>query len=186
MAKPIEDLPGEIWKPVVGWESVYMVSNMGRVKSLARTRAGKNGTRIGVSEKIMNPSPNTYGHVMVRLSCDGRRTRRFAHHLVMEAFVGPRPEGMECCHNNGNPGDNRLRNLRWDTPSANWDDRRRHGRGTEGEKHPNATLSRADVRAIRRQYIPGRKGNASLLAERYGICTAGIIAAARKKTWRHI
>jgi len=53
--------------------------------------------------------------------------RRYIHHLVLEAFVGPRPPGTECCHRNDIKTDNRLENLRWDTSSANMYDRVRNG-----------------------------------------------------------
>ena len=53
---------------------------------------------------------------------------KYIHRLVLEAFVGPCPEGMETCHNNGVRTDNRLENLRWDTSSANNDDIVKHGR----------------------------------------------------------
>jgi hypothetical protein len=56
------------------------------------------------------------------------------HQLVLEAFVGPRPRGMESCHNNGNQTDNRLVNLRWDTKSENNLDRVRHGTHSESSK----------------------------------------------------
>lgn len=50
------------------------------------------------------------------------------HSLVLEAFVGPRPDGMEGCHNDGDPANNHLANLRWDTRAANNQDTLRHGR----------------------------------------------------------
>ena len=53
--------------------------------------------------------------------------QRYVHHLVLEAFVGPRPEGTECCHGNGIRSDNRLCNLRWDTHKENYADAVRHG-----------------------------------------------------------
>lgn len=53
---------------------------------------------------------------------------RYVHQLVLEAFVGPRPEGMEACHWNDVCTDNRLENLRWDTTSANRHDQVRNGR----------------------------------------------------------
>lgn len=57
-----------------------------------------------------------------------RRFRgRYVHHLVLEAFVGPRPHGMQCRHINGNSLDNRLKNLAWGTPSEDNYDRVRHG-----------------------------------------------------------
>lgn len=79
----------------------YEVSNAGRVR-------GPRG--------ILRPfAGDARGHLKVDLC--GRRV--FVHRLVLDAFVGPCPDGMEGCHNNGNPADNRVENLRWDTRSAN-------------------------------------------------------------------
>lgn len=60
----------------------------------------------------------------------------FVHHLVLFAFIGPRPEGKECCHNNGNGFDNRVENLRWDTHLNNMEDRLRHGKTYFGKDAP--------------------------------------------------
>ena len=103
----------EEWRPVPGYDGYYEVSNQGRVRS------GKG---------LMKPWPvNGYGH----LSVDFRRVKPYrkfqVHRLVLETFVGPCPEGMECLHKNGDPSDNRLENLRWGTSSENALDTVRHG-----------------------------------------------------------
>lgn len=113
----------ENWLPVVGYEGLYEVSDRGRVRSLARVcAAGRK--RKG---RILSQSSGRYGHRRVVLYRDAVRTQWMAHVLVLTAFVGPRPEGMECCHGNGNPADNRVENLRWDTRSANQRDSVRAG-----------------------------------------------------------
>jgi hypothetical protein len=80
----------EIWKPVVGREGLYEVSNHGRVKSLARFDT------IGrrVNEKLLSPQTDEYGYIRVRLVRDGKRIRIFVHTLLLTAFVGPRPKGQ--------------------------------------------------------------------------------------------
>lgn len=98
-----------------------MVSDTGEVMSFKRSRIGKR----------LSPIPATGGYRVVKLgnSNNGKRI----HRLVLEAFVGPCPSGMEACHNNGDPADNRLENLRWDTKSANMFDRSNHRRGQAGK-----------------------------------------------------
>lgn len=118
----------EKWLPVVGWEGLYEVSDLGRVRSLDRVIVERGtGTVRQVKGRIMKATPHE-GWVSVTLSRGGRN-KRYAkvHHLVLEAFVGPRPAGMEGCHNYGDFRDNRLESLRWDTPSENMRDQVRHG-----------------------------------------------------------
>jgi hypothetical protein len=75
-------------------------------------------------------SPNAVGrsgYLRVTLCRPATKKAVLVHHLVLIAFVGPRPEGFDGCHNDGNPANNCLDNLRWDTPSGNMRDKRKHG-----------------------------------------------------------
>lgn len=105
----------EEWKPVVGHEESYEVSDLGRVRSLDREVPCFNGTRR-MKGRILKPGPNNSGHVTVAI---GQRNSRLVHTLVLEAFVGPRPEGCDSLHLNHNPKDNRLSNLKWGTRGEN-------------------------------------------------------------------
>ena len=116
----------EMWRPVVGFEDCYEVSDQGRVRSLDRMIGAPHGRRWHTG-RILAPGAKSRGHLFVNLSVDGKRCVRLVHLLVLQTFVGPRPDGMEGCHNNGDPSDNRLVNLRWDTKSENTKDRVRHG-----------------------------------------------------------
>ena len=119
----------ERWLPVVGYEGLYEVSDLGRVRSLDRV---SNATlRKG---RILRQSKNTQGRFQVGLHRDRRQTSKTVHKLVLEAFVGQAPPGLEACHNNGNHEDNRLENLRWDTKSSNVLDQVRHGQHLHARK----------------------------------------------------
>lgn len=117
----------EIWKPVLGYEGLYEVSDHGRVRSLDRvvphSRYGQQKRR----GKVLKLAAAGDGHVKIHLCRGGVERYHFVHTLVLEAHVGPRPEGMEACHSNGNPDDNTVPNLRWDTKSNNILDQVRHG-----------------------------------------------------------
>lgn len=113
----------ESWKPVVGYEGIYEVSDLGRIRSLARLDS--RGRRR--SAKIRALSRQKSGHLTVGLCRSGAKKSAGVHRLVLEAFVGPCPPGMEACHWNDIPDDNRLENLRWDTRSANAADSVRNG-----------------------------------------------------------
>lgn len=110
----------EEWRAVPGSEGKYHVSNLGRVK----------GARGG----ILRPQKTTSGSLQVSVVKDGRRALHLVPRLILEAFVGPCPEGMECCHHDDNPENNRIENLRWDTRSANRYDRVRNGRDQNASK----------------------------------------------------
>lgn len=116
----------ERWAPVLGYEGFYEVSDAGRVRSLDRIIAW-NGTSKLVTGRILRGAQLADGKRRVPLCRDGGYVNRLVHVLVLEAFVGPRPPGLLACHNNDVPTDNRLDNLRWDTPSSNQYDKVAHG-----------------------------------------------------------
>lgn len=102
----------------------YMVGNDGTVWS--RLRWGGSGG-IGSEWRPLTPCTIKGGYRMVSLSMGGEMYPRRVHTLVLEAFVGPCPEGMQCLHGDGNPANNCLWNLRWGTAKENAADRALHG-----------------------------------------------------------
>ena len=121
-------MSGEKWLPIAGYEGLYEISDLGRVRSLPRT-VPYGGSRAGVSRRHPGGILTTFGKLypVVKLAKDGRKVCFNVHQLVLEAFVGPRPGGMVCCHGPGGDRDNRLSNLRWDTVTENNRDVVRHG-----------------------------------------------------------
>lgn len=117
----------EKWLPIPGYEGRYEVSNMGEVRGLDRTIFCKNGTRRFQAGKTLKADRTRTGYLQVSLQDSGKTWRQTVHRLVLLAFVGPCPEGMECCHKNGVRDDNRLINLRYDTHSNNQKDQVTHG-----------------------------------------------------------
>lgn len=87
----------------------------------------KNGISQRIPASPRKLVPDGKGHLTIRLRRNGEGKPFFVHRLVMAAFVGPCPDGMVVCHNNGNGLDNRLDNLRYDTQSENMNDTKRHG-----------------------------------------------------------
>lgn len=112
----------ERWLPVVGFEGRYEVSDLGRVKSLARTEpyGRHDGDHVRVKrEKILKASPSG-DYLTVRL----KGKTFFVHILVLTAFIGPKPEGECACHGPDFDGtNNKLTNLRWGSYKENNDER---------------------------------------------------------------
>lgn len=112
----------ERWLPVPEWEGLYEVSDHGRVRSLPRkTRRGIRG-----GQELAH-RPDRKGYFRVALSRESNVQNRFVHQLVLEAFVGPMPDGMEAAHEDGDPTNNYLSNLSYKDKSGNMLDSVRHG-----------------------------------------------------------
>lgn len=107
------------------------------------------------------------------------------HRLVLFAFVGPCPEGMEACHNDGDYSNNTLVNLRWDTHQGNERDKCRHGTSNHGERNGSAKLTEGDVRSLREKYASGAY-SMSKLAKEYGITLGTVHPIIHRKTWSHV
>lgn len=129
----------------------------------------------------MAPHPRRDDRLRVYLRRDGRRFLRAVHRLVLESFVGPRPDGKECCHNNGDHRDNRLLNLRWDTPAANALDKIRHGTTARGEENYGAKFSDDLVANIRAMVRAGARQ--CDLARQLGVRRTTINDIVRGRSW---
>lgn len=110
-----------MWASVRGYEGRYQVSTLGRVKSLARIRKGKNNCEVPVPERMMtlrvkpdNKRQRPYVEVYLRDGSprDARGKHKLVHRLVADAFIKPLEHGEQVDHINGNHGDNRVENLR--------------------------------------------------------------------------
>lgn len=106
----------EIWKPVLGYEDFYLVSNYGKVK-----RSNRNTKQYGwgKKERILHYNINNSGYYMVGLCVHNRPVKKLVHRLVWEAFNGPIPQGMQVNHINEDKTDNRLENLNLMSPQQN-------------------------------------------------------------------
>lgn len=115
----------ELWRPVVGFEDAYEVSNCGLVRSVDRVQVRpSDGRAFRRRGQLLAPGTHPKGHRLVQLTGGARQ---YVHVLVLEAFVGPRPEGMIGLHADDNQSNNRVSNLRWGTYSDNNRDAVRNG-----------------------------------------------------------
>lgn len=173
----------EQWKPVLGYEGLYEVSDQGRVRSVDRWLVCRDGQRQWHRGKVLKQLDNNNGYQGVSLSnlCRGTKPKRVhVHSLVLNSFVGPRPDGHQAAHGDGDRSNNRLSNLRWATVSDNHADKLKHGTHQLGEQNPVAVLNKDAVIAIRKNY---RHGLGSTLAQQYGVSTGTIYAVVKRRTW---
>ena len=105
----------EVWRDVKGYEGLYQVSNMGRVKSLGRK------DRFGrvIKERILEPAVTHNGYLRVGLRVDGKQKMLRVHRLVCEAFHENPDNKSEVNHVNEDKTDNRACNLEWSTRTEN-------------------------------------------------------------------
>jgi hypothetical protein len=120
----------EQWLPIEGFDG-YEVSNFGRVRSVDRLVKYANGRDCRRRGQVLKPAVVGSGYLQVSL---GSNACRRIHILVAEAFIGPRPNGMVVCHNDGERMNNSVANLRYDTPSANIVDQVKHGTHALGSR----------------------------------------------------
>jgi hypothetical protein len=119
------DLPGEHWLPVADYHGLYEVSSCGRVWSVPRLNA---------TGRMLRHAPDKNGYPHVGLHRNGEQQQHAVHRLVLDAFVGPLPPGMETRHLDGNSGNACLDNLIYGTRSENILDEVRHGTHHEARK----------------------------------------------------
>ena len=172
------DTPEE-WRPVVGFEETYEVSNHGRIRAL-RTY---NQHRAG---RLKRPTRHPQGYLAAWLEDRGRRRQVLVHRLVATAFIGAIGDGSEINHKDGDKRNNRVSNLEIVTRSENI----RHAMKTglmrlNGEDNPAAKLTAEQVRQIRATYTSGGKGYTAFARE-FGVSREVIRDIIKGRTWKGV
>lgn len=171
----------EIWKDVIGYEGLYRVSNAGNIKRIA------NGRGRCVAGSILRPIVDSRGYLVVNLHKMGRQRQMQIHTLVLEAFVGPRPQNLEACHNDGNKINPKLNNLRWDTHSANQLDAVAHGTHVDnrGSRQGSSRLMESDVLQIWCLLSNGSMTQKEI-GQIFGVRDSTISRIKTRKRWGHV
>jgi hypothetical protein len=169
-------LPGEEWRetghPSSPQNRTYEVSNLGRVRSVCRHRGLLRGRR---THKLLKPRETYPGAWAVCIYREGGHTNQTVGSLVLETFDGPRPEGHNAFHLNGDPEDNRLENLEWrDVKDI----------VTPPSLEARRKLTDDQVREIRRRSDEGEK--AKDLGEEFGVHRVTIYHVAARRTWKGV
>lgn len=113
----------EEWRPIPGYEGHYDVSSIGRVRSHKQGRV-----------RVLRPAPNPQGYLVAYPWMSGEVHRRPVHHLVALAFLGPRPDGTEIRHLDGDRANNNVENLAYGSKTENTLDAVRHGTHPQARK----------------------------------------------------
>jgi hypothetical protein len=184
----------EVWAPVRGYEGVYEVSSLGSVRRCDSYHA---------SPKTLKPADKR-GYLQVCLSMGGAMCTFTVHRLVCEAFIGPRPDGMDINHKNGNKADNSAANLEYVTHAENMShadevlnvivptrargdkngSRASPGNLKRGEQINTAVLTEEKVLAIREMLESGAKKRD--VALHFSISQAQVWRINTRATWKHV
>lgn len=174
----------EEWRAVVGYEGLYEVSSHGHIR-----RVGgwiRKGTVIlsGIGRRLRGYL-NHDGYLRVCLSDSmGRNVNRFVHILVVEAFVGPVPDGMEVNHKDGDKSNARTGNLEIVTPKGNGEHASMTGLRPVGSAVAGAKLNDAMVIKVRGWHRDGESMNG--IAGRLGLSPGTVRDCVKRITWRHV
>lgn len=162
----------EEWRPI--FDGFYEVSNEGRVR---RIRPVRGGGHVGREVKAWD----SCGYRQVSPCVRGVRHVRHVHALVAEAFLGPRPDGMEINHIDADKSNNAVWNLEYVTRSENARHAAMCGLTTRGERHYAARLTAQQAADVRRRHRNGERVTA--LAREYGVTHGAISLLLAGKTW---
>jgi len=173
-----EELRKEIWKPCPGYEGVYSISNLGRVRRDVRS---KSTPKSGILKAVRDRD----GYVQVGLSWAGKAKTGHVHRLVALAFLGAPPEGRkQVNHIDHDRANNRLSNLEWCSPRENMQHCIAADRHKRGMRQKDAKLTDDDIPIIR--YMLERGIVLEDIARCFGIRITTVWQIKIGRTWRHV
>jgi len=174
-----QDIPDETWKPCVGFEGDYSISNLGRV----RRDSKKRGARVGA---FLKPSNDTHGYPFVQLRKDHTAHQWYIHRLVAFAFLGCPPKDRQIVnHKDGNPLNNNVTNLEWCSQKENvWHAVHILKSHQRGERNGLAKLTDQNILDIRT--LLKRKVRQVDIADTFGVDQSAISYIKSGLTWTHI
>ncbi len=172
-----------MWKDIPGWEDRYQANSDGRIRSKDMlVKAGKSPYGKAVRKgRELKPVVKGGRYLAVTLAKGPNRKQYLIHDLIMLTFKGPKPKGLQTCHNNDVKKDNSYSNLRYDTAQGNNADRYRTDSIAFGERHGMSVLTEGDVKVIRKS-----KENRSVLAKHYGVTPEHIWAIRMRRVWKRV
>lgn len=174
----IDHIEGEVWVPIIGYERLYHISNMGRIKKLASIIERKGGSAMNMQEKILKPSKGKNDYRYRTLSIGGVHTQFLVHRLVGLHFIPNIENKPEVNHLFGKE-DNRASSLEWTTKKENMDHSVKNGLHRHGEGHPRNKLKKDQVNDIINSILSERK-----LAVIYNVSRSTINCIKSGRSWK--
>lgn len=171
----------EQWVPVFGYEGLYSVSSLGRVRSEDRVVRHFSGGPKRLHGAIRKAHVNINGYLQLLLSKDGKNVRHRVHRLVLSSFTRDAGIGLDVRHIDGCRTNNRIANLCWGTRKDNMADAIAHGRTIRGMRHPTRKLDEGAVIAILND-----SRSQSEIAKHFGVDQSTISHIKRGKRWGHL
>lgn len=160
----------EIWKDVVGYEGVYQVSNLGRLRSRF---------------KIRKPVKRKDGYWHSKLRINGVEKMKLIHRLVAEAFLEATSDQTEVNHKDGNRANTRLENLEWVTRSENLKHSFKFlGKSNLGVKNPRNKILESDIKLIRT--FRNNKASREFFSKMHNILPSSVRGIINRHTWKHL
>jgi hypothetical protein len=172
-----DELSQEVWKPIPNYPG-YEASNIGRIRSWRNCANGRRETPIVLKQAILFDK-----RLRITPVVNGKTSTLLIHRAVLMAFRGECPVGLHACHNDDNCWNNRLDNLRWDTPQSNYLDQRLNGKVLKGEASGCAKLTEEKIIDIRLRYAEGELS--TNLCREYGVVRTHITDITAGRAWQH-
>ena len=169
----------EIWKDIEGYEGLYQVSNLGRVKSLDRHIRGTNNSLRFHCGRIMSPADNGKGYLSLTLKNNGQEKTVYVHRLVAQHFIPNPNRKSDVNHKDFDKSNNRCDNLEWATRSENERHSLIHGKARQ-------RITAEDVISIRNRKNNGESYNSIFGDYVNKISQSAFLKAYRGYTWKYI
>lgn len=185
---PEVDITKEFWKPLIGYEGIFEISNYGRFKRLNRQQLRTNGRMISIKEMIFNNKNcglTRDGYLMSRLNAKGVMYRKSIHRLVAIHFLS-NPLSLSIVHHkDSNRMNNVVDNLEWISKQDHKETHKNHRRCNYGSKHHNSILTEDKVREIKNI---GNSGSNSLaeIARIFDVSVSTISCILSGRLWKHV
>lgn len=179
------ELTNEIWKPIIGYEGLYEVSSLARIRTVERIFIKINGQKIVIKERILKQGLNTAGYLSVGIYRNTKSTSTRVHRIFATAFI-PNPQSKpNINHINGVKTDNRIENLEWCTQKENIQHAFRTGLvNNTGINNGQCLLNEKKVLAIKKLLLSGITQKE--IAGKYSVTRSCILKIHRKESWKHI